>query len=112
MSVERIVGRYGVSREPASDSSRVETEEWTWRLLDRGFSAEETAAIRGIELLAVLKHARLILKKGKAVPLDRFLSDSQISSWDAWRTAKGDASPPDESPNGVELWKLFVGSRP
>ena len=96
---------------PKLDPSRVETEEWTWRLLDQGFSAEEIAAIRGIEVVAVARHARMIQKKGKRVPLDRFLADTQMEDWDSWRLQNQDVAPPDLSPYLMELWKLFVSCR-
>ncbi len=38
-------------------SSHVPTEEWTWRLLDRGFTLDEAADIRGLERSAILRHA-------------------------------------------------------
>ena len=97
-------------RERVADPSKVETEEWTWQLLDRGFSGEEVAAIRGLDTIAVVRHARLARKKGKGIPIERFLSDAQILEWNDRRAKNGDAPPPEESPLMQEIWKLFVAS--
>ena len=48
------------------------TEEWTWRLLDRGFSAVEAAAIRGLEPKAIERHALWVARKGRPCPPGRF----------------------------------------
>ena len=40
-----------------SDAQSVPTEEWTRRLLDRGFTIDEAAAIRGIDRSTVIRHA-------------------------------------------------------
>ena len=92
-------------------SSYVPTEEWTWRLLDKGFTLNEAAAIRGLEATAVLRHALLVARQGKAVRAEAFLSPDQLRRWGAWQAEHGDAAPPSDHEGPVELWALFVACR-
>ena len=96
---------------PAKPSSYVPTEEWTWRLLDRGFNPVEAAAIRGLDRSAVVRHAALAARQGKAVELSTFLEPETLERWDAWRRERGDAEPPEGIQAGDELWALFVACR-
>ena len=89
---------------PAGDY--VSTEEWTWRLLDRGFDAAEAAAIRGLEPAAIVRHATWIARAGKAVRISAFLDGATIDVWSAHRGEAGDAPPPGVEPGG--LWGLFL----
>jgi ATP-dependent DNA helicase RecQ len=95
----------------SSPSAYVPTEEWTWRLLDRGFSAAEAAAIRGLEPAAILRHATWTARQGKAVPLAAFLPDDVLARWDAWRRERGDAPPPAEPGLDPALWPLYLACR-
>ncbi|HMB02250.1 MAG TPA: RQC domain-containing protein, partial [Isosphaeraceae bacterium] len=54
---------------PPSTASYVPTEEWTWRLLDREFTIEEVAAIRGLEPVIVIRHAIWMARQGRPVAL-------------------------------------------
>ncbi len=102
------------NREPAPPPPRqsgayVSTEEWTWRLLDKGFTPEETAAIRGLEPSAILRHATWVARQGKAVPLGAFLPADTLARWDATRR-EGDDTPPDDDTSQA-LWSLYLACR-
>jgi ATP-dependent DNA helicase RecQ len=93
---------------PTSETSTyVPTEEWTYRLLERGFSAHEVAAIRGLDYAAVIRHATLVARKGHAIPLEAFLSREILDRWQAWRSEHGDVPPPESDP---EAWALYLAS--
>ncbi len=98
---------------PASRAaSYVPTEEWTWRLLDRGFTLDEAAAIRGLELSAIVRHALQAARQGRTIPLASFLAPEQIASWDAWRHEHGDVVPPAEQADApAAFWPLFLACR-
>jgi ATP-dependent DNA helicase RecQ len=87
--------------------SYVPTEEWTWRLIDRGFSLDEAAAIRGLDRAAVSRHLALVARQGKPVRAESFLDPETLGRWRAWHAERGGAEPPPgcESP---ELWNLFL----
>jgi ATP-dependent DNA helicase RecQ len=85
----------------------VPTEEWTCRLLDRGFSLDEAAAIRGLERAAIIRHATLAARQGRTVPVSALFDPDLIGRWDTWRLEHGD-SPPTGS---GDLWPLFLACR-
>ena len=89
----------------------VTTEEWTWRLLDRGFTAAEAAAIRGLEPKAIERHALWVARKGKPIPMGAFLAAEVQGRWDAWADANGDGPPPSEPGASPSLWELFLAAR-
>jgi ATP-dependent DNA helicase RecQ len=97
-----------VPRPPrASDRDYVPTEEWTIRLLERGFSAHEAAAIRGLDVLAIYRHASLAARGGRAVEPGWLIDDETLARWRAWRSQHGDrAIPPSEA--AADLWSFFV----
>jgi ATP-dependent DNA helicase RecQ len=95
---------------PGPATAYIPTEEWTWRLLDRGFSAADAAAIRGLEPSAILRHATWTARQGKPVPLAAFLPDDLLARWEAWHAARGD-SPPDDPALDPALWALFVACK-
>jgi ATP-dependent DNA helicase RecQ len=96
--------------DPATPSPYVATEEWTWRLLDRGFSIDEAAAIRGLEVSAIVRHATWMVKKGHAVPLASFLGKDDLELWLEALRRGGTAGPPPSGPH-PELWPLFIACR-
>ena len=98
-------------RMPASASKHVSTEEWTWRLVDRGFTIDEAAAIRGLEPAAIIRHLTWMVRRGHQVPVESFLAPEIASAWDAWRAAHGDAAPPAEPADAAALWPLFLACR-
>jgi ATP-dependent DNA helicase RecQ len=98
------------SESPTSTNGYVPTEEWTWRLLDRGFNFEEAAAIRGLELAAIVRHATLMARKGRGIALDRFLSPGVILEWEDHRL-KGESSLPPGSEDSAGLFALFLACR-
>jgi ATP-dependent DNA helicase RecQ len=100
---------------PGRASKYVPTEDWTWRLLDRGFNLEEAAAIRGLDRAAVIRHATLAAREGKPIRPEAILDAETFQQWDKWRIDHGDAPPPPELCNGVpgaaDLWALFLACR-
>ncbi len=94
-----------LNREPL-----VPTEEWTGRLLDRGFTASEAALIRGFEPAAILRHAQKLVQAGRAIPIEAFVDLETLQLWDDRLEAGFDTPIPDwEHTPGV--WALFVGCR-
>ncbi|MBV8383141.1 MAG: RecQ family ATP-dependent DNA helicase [Planctomycetaceae bacterium] len=91
--------------------SYVPTEEWTWRLLDRGFTLDEAAAIRGLDRSAVLRHVALMVRQGRPIAVETFLTPDLIRRWDAWRAEHGDAPPPFDRGASADLWTLFLACR-
>jgi ATP-dependent DNA helicase RecQ len=94
---------------PSSSSAYVPTEEWTWRLLDRGFTPQEAAAIRGLDLSAIFRHATLAARQGKAVSVEAFISADVLDRWRAWRAENGDRPAPDAASH-ADAWALFLAS--
>ncbi len=93
---------------PTSPSSTyVPTEEWTWRLLDRGFTPHEAAAIRGLEFSAIVRHAVLAARQGRAVAVEAFVGPDVLARWDTWRAENGDR-PPSDAEHQPDAWALFV----
>ena len=97
----------GVAPAPKPEAY-ISTEEWTWRLLDRGFTPDEAAAIRGLERSAIVRHATSAARQGKPIPLAAFLAPEVIARWDAWRSEHKDTPPPDDPSN---LWPLYRACR-
>jgi ATP-dependent DNA helicase RecQ len=95
----------------ASPSKHVSTEEWTWRLVDRGFSIDDAAAIRGLEPAAIIRHLSWIVKRGHQLAAESFLSPEVAAAWDSWRAAHGEATPPSEPADAIPLWPLFLACR-
>ncbi len=97
-----------VASPPPSADSYIPTEEWTWRLLDRGFSVEECTAIRGLDLGAIVRHATWMARKGKITPVSAFLDAETAHRWQAWHREHRDGSPPPDDPSAARFWPLFV----
>jgi ATP-dependent DNA helicase RecQ len=89
-----------------SSGGYVSTEEWTWRLLDRGFSCDEVAALRGLEPSAIIRHATWVALQGRPVPPSAFLSPDLLARWDSWHQERGTSPPPD--PEAASLWALYL----
>jgi ATP-dependent DNA helicase RecQ len=104
----RPEARVLVTRPSPPTSSYVSTEEWTWRLLDRGFTIDEAAAIRGLEVSAIVRHATWSARKGMAVPFVAFLSEETASRWTAHLQKNGTAASPPDDPSSERYWELFV----
>lgn len=96
---------------PPVRSVPVPTEEWTRRLLAKGFGIDEVAAIRGIDRSAVIRHVTLSARQGNPVSPQWFLTTATIRRWDAWRDDHGEGElPPDHDENG-DLWPLYLACR-
>ncbi|WP_152049968.1 RecQ family ATP-dependent DNA helicase [Tautonia marina] len=93
------------------EPDRVSTEEWTCRLLDRGFSATEAAAIRGIDLEEITRHVVEQSLQGRIVPIEGFLDAQTIQQWEAWVRDRGPSLPPDDARERPELWSIFLAVR-
>jgi ATP-dependent DNA helicase RecQ len=92
-------------------TSFVPTEEWTWRLIERGFSLDDAAAIRGLERNAIIRHLTLAARQGKSVRPETIFAPETLRRWDAWRTDHGDAAAPPDDPGPDALWTLFIACR-
>jgi len=95
------------SRPDPSPSAYVATEEWTWRLLDRGFTPHEAAAIRGLDRSAILRHATLVARQGKAVDVGAFVEAETLARWRDWRAERGD-QPASQAESQPDAWALFL----
>jgi len=94
----------------AAGPAHVPTEEWTRRLLDRGFNLDEAAAIRGLDRSAVVRHLNLLARQGQSVDPGAFLDAETMRRWDAWRSERGEAEgPPGALP---DVWTLYLACRP
>ena len=102
-------------RGPASESSEgsghVSTEEWTWRLLDRGFTIDAAAAIRALDRAAILRHALGMARQGRAIPLGAFLTEDIAGRWEAWLRDRGRDVPPNDLGGPADAWPLFLALR-
>ena len=54
--------------------THVSTEEWTWRLVDRGFTIAEAAAIRGLEPAAIIRHLTWMVRRGHQLAIESHLA--------------------------------------
>jgi ATP-dependent DNA helicase RecQ len=96
---------------PANRSGAyVPTEEWTWRLLERGFTPNDAAAIRGLMIEDIVRHALLAVRQGRPLAPEAFLAPEVVRRWDAWRAEHGDETPPADAA-GARLWRLFLACR-
>jgi ATP-dependent DNA helicase RecQ len=95
----------------SASSDYVPTEEWTCRLIDRGFTLDDAASIRGLDLSAILRHLTLAARQGRAVPPEAFLEPEILQRWDEWRSERGDAVPPPDRPASEAMWNLYLACR-
>jgi ATP-dependent DNA helicase RecQ len=95
---------------PTLGKTYVPTEEWTWRLLDQGFTLEDAAAIRGLELTAIVRHATLMARKGKPISLERCIPSVTLEALDE-RRAQREVEAPSEAEDPSGLWALFLACR-
>jgi ATP-dependent DNA helicase RecQ len=91
--------------------SYVATEEWTCRLLDRGFTLGEAAAIRGLEQTAIVRHLMLAVRQGRTIAPESFLDPATLALWDQWRSDPLATGPPPGAAIGDPLWPLFLACR-
>jgi ATP-dependent DNA helicase RecQ len=89
----------------------ISTEEWTWRLLDRGFTPADAAAIRGLEPSAILRHATWMARQGRPVAIGGFLEAEALARWDTWHAEHGEQAPPADPGVPSGLWALFLACR-
>ncbi|WP_435010065.1 RecQ family ATP-dependent DNA helicase [Tundrisphaera lichenicola] len=87
----------------------ISTEEWTWRVLDRGFGLIEAAAIRGLHPTTIVEHALVMVQRGNPVPIESFLTTETIDRWDEW--SRDGATQPLEPEPVRGLWELFLACR-
>ena len=102
----------GIDPEPTVSDREpmVPTEEWTGRLLDRGFSATEAALIRGVEPVAVLRHAQLLIREKRLIPIEAFVDRETLELWDE-RLGAGFDTPIADWGAAPGIWSLFVACR-
>lgn len=101
----------GFPANPSAVEEYVTTEEWTYRLLQRGFSFVEVSAIRGLEPAAIIRHATWIARQGRPIPLEAFLSANVVREWDEWRREHPDAPPATVQGPWSSLWQLYLTCR-
>ena len=87
----------------------VSTEEWTFRLFERGFSLDEVAAIRGLEPAMIVRHATWVVRQGKVVPVELLVDPETLGRWDDARRRGELAAPAEEAVPG--LWACFLACR-
>jgi ATP-dependent DNA helicase RecQ len=90
-----------------SGKPHIPTEEWTWRLIERGFTLDEAAAIRGLELGAIVRHVTLMARKGHPIPLENCIPLETLVAWDE-RRARGEVGAPPEADDPAGLWALYL----
>jgi ATP-dependent DNA helicase RecQ len=86
----------------------VSTEEWTYRLFDRGFRLSEIVAIRGLERSAVIRHATWMARKGLVISPGLFLDAECLGRWESWFRERGEVPPAVSSDEDRGLWGLFL----
>ena len=91
-------------------SKYVPTEEWTSRLIDRGFTIAEAAAIRGLDAPMIVRHLTWMVRRGHSVSVDNLLAPETIAAWDAWHVEKGATDPPGPA-SAIHVWPLFLACR-
>jgi len=92
-------------------AGQVSTEEWTWRLLDRGFSLEDAAAIRGLDPSVVIRHLVGMVRRGSPLDPARIATAEVVASWDAWLAAHPEGEAPEGPADRLHLWPLFRACR-
>jgi len=95
----------------APDGQYVSTEEWTWRLLERGFTFQEAAAIRGLQPSAIVRHATWAAQHGHSVSLTAIFEPQLIARLEAWYEEHGDTVPPAELALSDGCWTLYLECR-
>ena len=88
-------------------SQYVPTEEWTSRLIDRGFTIAEAAAIRGLDASMIVRHLTWMVRRGHPLSVETVLAPETIAAWDAWRLENGETAPPEPA-NALHVWPLFL----
>jgi ATP-dependent DNA helicase RecQ len=91
-------------------SKYVPTEEWTSRLIDRGFTIAEAAAIRGLDAPMIVRHLTWMVRRGHPLAVETVLPPETIAAWDAWRLENGETAPPEPA-NAIHVWPLFLACR-
>ncbi len=97
------------SEAPAPLADYINTEEWTWRLFDRGFTASEAAAIRGLDFAAIVRHATIVVRAGKPVDPALLIDDQTLTRWRELR-AQGLTSRPHDDNGRDDLWSFFLAA--
>ncbi|WP_406699834.1 RecQ family ATP-dependent DNA helicase [Singulisphaera sp. Ch08] len=92
-------------------SALVPTEEWSCRLIDRGFTLDEAASIRGLDLAAILRHLTLAARQGRKVAPEAFLDPEVLRRWDEWRAEQGSATPTPYRDASEAMWNLYLACR-
>jgi ATP-dependent DNA helicase RecQ len=93
-----------------SASKYVPTEEWTSRLIDRGFTIAEAAAIRGLDAPLIVRHLTWMVRRGHPLSVETLLAPETIAAWDAWHLEHGETAPPEPA-SAIHVWPLFLACR-
>ena len=92
----------------SDEIAKVVAEEWTARLIERGFLIDEAAVIRGMERRVILRHLGWVLKRGRLLRIKEALEPDLIGRWSSWLAEEGDETPPPDARDWPGLWPLFV----
>ncbi len=100
------------SPQPGADSASkyVPTEEWTARLIDRGFTIAEAAAIRSLDAPMIVRHLTWMVRRGHPLSVATLVAPETIAAWEAWHLENGETAPPEPA-GAVHLWPLFLACR-
>jgi ATP-dependent DNA helicase RecQ len=93
-------------------SEHVPTEEWTFRLIERGFTLAEAAAIRGLEPDIIVRHLSWMVQRGRSLAVEALLPPEVCTAWRDWRRTRGEAAAPPEPAELLHLWSLFLACSP
>ena len=96
--------------EARAESNYVSTEEWTSRLIDRGFSIAEAAAIRGLDVEMIVRHLTWMVRRGHPLRLETVLDSDTIAAWEVWWNENGETAPKGPE-NAIQVWPLFLACR-
>ncbi|WP_165224213.1 RecQ family ATP-dependent DNA helicase [Aquisphaera insulae] len=92
----------------ATPSAHVSTEEWSYRLIAKGFTVTDAAAIRGLEVAAVIRHLTWMVRRGMALEPSSLASAESLDRWERWRADRGDDAPPPDDDLPAGLWGLYL----
>lgn len=79
--------------------------------MDRGFSIEEAAAIRGIEPTVVVRHLVWMIRRGKGLEASAVLPAEVVAEWDGWLATHPGGESPEGPADHLHLWPLFRACR-
>jgi ATP-dependent DNA helicase RecQ len=111
-SAQGPASAYGAPRAcPEPVPAAVTDEEWTGRLLDRGFTLEDCQAIRRLDRETLLGHALRLAQAGRPLPLSSLFTPGQLERCERLLREHGPEPPPEHLAEPRAAWDLFVRCR-